>query len=200
MYVDILDAIIFGDLSVLPKKSIEILMILVYRYISFDQNEGHYVAWSDIPINGISTKEKKRLLNELNILKEIDNEHLIHYFASWYNEDQEKIVLITELVDGSLDKYIIQYLSISRFIKDHPVTVSLIKTWSKQILSGLNYLHSHDPPIIHRDIKCTNIFWNSQQECIKIGDLGVSVLSNKNEKMSIVGMSFRNRSTGCRYS
>ena len=64
-------------------------------YISFDQNEGHYVAWSDIPINGISTKEKKRLLNELNILKEIDNEHLIHYFASWYNEDQEKIVLIT---------------------------------------------------------------------------------------------------------
>ena len=32
----------------------------------------------------------------------------------------------------------------------------------RQILNGLNYLHSHNPPIIHRDLKCDNIFINGQ--------------------------------------
>ena len=33
-----------------------------------------------------------------------------------------------------------------------------VKSWCRQILNGLNYLHTREPPIIHRDIKCDNIF------------------------------------------
>ena len=42
------------------------------------------------------------------------------------------------------------------------------------MLEGLAYLHKNDPPIIHRDIKCDNIFINSNSGDIKIGDLGLS--------------------------
>jgi serine/threonine protein kinase len=50
-----------------------------------------------------------------------------------------------------------------------------VKKWSLQILAGLDYLHSHDPPVIHRDLKCDNIFMNSGKGEIKIGDLGLSI-------------------------
>ena len=51
-----------------------------------------------------------------------------------------------------------------------------------QILKGLEYLHSNDPPIIHRDLKCDNIFINGTSGDLRIGDLGLStVISNKSQ-------------------
>ena len=45
-----------------------------------------------------------------------------------------------------------------------------------QILQGLVYLHGHNPPIIHRDLKCDNIFVNGASGVVKIGDLGLATL------------------------
>lgn len=55
----------------------------------------------------------------------------------------------------------------------------MIKHWSKEILKGLEYLHEQANPIIHRDIKCDNIFIDKNDGKITIGDLGYScVLKN----------------------
>ncbi len=44
-----------------------------------------------------------------------------------------------------------------------------------EILKGLTYLHNIEPDkIIHRDIKCDNIFINSNNSEIRIGDLGLA--------------------------
>ena len=51
-----------------------------------------------------------------------------------------------------------------------------LKRWAWQILQGLVYLHGHDPPIIHRDLKCDNIFVNGSAGVVKIGDLGLATL------------------------
>ncbi|KXZ55200.1 hypothetical protein GPECTOR_3g344 [Gonium pectorale] len=48
--------------------------------------------------------------------------------------------------------------------------------WAWQILQGLVYLHGHNPPIIHRDLKCDNIFVAGSAGVIKIGDLGLATL------------------------
>lgn len=52
----------------------------------------------------------------------------------------------------------------------------MLKRWAWQILQGLVYLHAHDPAIIHRDLKCDNIFVNGTSGVIKIGDLGLATL------------------------
>ncbi len=52
----------------------------------------------------------------------------------------------------------------------------MLKRWAWQILQGLVYLHGHNPPIIHRDLKCDNIFVNGTSGVIKIGDLGLVTL------------------------
>ena len=52
----------------------------------------------------------------------------------------------------------------------------VLKRWAWQILQGLVYLHGHSPPIIHRDLKCDNIFIHGVTGEVKIGDLGLAKL------------------------
>lgn len=52
----------------------------------------------------------------------------------------------------------------------------VLKRWAWQILEGLIYLHGHMPPIIHRDLKCDNIFIHGTTGAVKIGDLGLAKL------------------------
>lgn len=54
-------------------------------------------------------------------------------------------------------------------------------------MNGLDYLHSHDPPIIHRDLKCDNIFVNGNQGEVKIGDLGLAAILRKSYAARCVG-------------
>ena len=78
-----------------------------------------------------------------------------------------------------------------RYRKKHKnVDLRALKKWSRQILEGLFYLHSHDPPVIHRDLKCDNIFVNGNQGEVKIGDLGLAaILQQARSAHSVIGQS-----------
>lgn len=52
---------------------------------------------------------------------------------------------------------------------------------------GLSYLHSHEPPIIHRDLKCDNIFVNGHLGEVKIGDLGLATVMQQAGANSVIG-------------
>ena len=71
-------------------------------------------------------------------------------------------------------------------MKNKELNMEVIKNWCIQILEALNYLHTLDPPIIHRDLKCSNIFIESKTSKIIIGDLGLSKRRG-DEQMSIAG-------------
>lgn len=75
-----------------------------------------------------------------------------------------------------------------RYRKKHKhVDMKAIKNWSRQILRGLEYLHSHNPPIIHRDLKCDNIFVNGNHGEVKIGDLGLATVMQQPSARSVIG-------------
>lgn len=73
-------------------------------------------------------------------------------------------------------------------LKHKRVNIRAVKHWCIQILRGLLYLHSHDPPVIHRDLKCDNIFINGNQGEVKIGDLGLAAILRKSHAAHCVGM------------
>ena len=81
------------------------------------------------------------------------------------------------------------YVWLCRYRKKHKhVDLRALKKWSRQILEGLLYLHSHDPPVIHRDLKCDNIFVNGNQGEVKIGDLGLAaILHQARSAHSVIG-------------
>lgn len=63
-----------------------------------------------------------------------------------------------------------------------------VKRWATQILNGLIYLHCRDTPIIHRDLKCDNIFINGNHGEVKIGDLGLATVMQHTKARSVTGM------------
>lgn len=64
------------------------------------------------------------------------------------------------------------------------------KNWARQILRGLTYLHGHKPAIIHRDLKCDNIFVNGNTGEVKIGDLGLAIVMQQATAQSVIGNNF----------
>ena len=66
----------------------------------------------------------------------------------------------------------------------------VLKSWCRQIIKGLHFLHTRSPPVIHRDLKCDNIFITGPTGSVKIGDLGLATLKNKSFAKSVIGKSF----------
>ncbi|KAI3717806.1 hypothetical protein L1987_69651 [Smallanthus sonchifolius] len=151
-------------------------------YKAFDELEGIEVAWNQIRIYDFlrNPEELERLYSEVHLLKTLKHKNIIKFYNSWVDSTNEHINFITEIfTSGTLRQY----------RKKHKhVDLRALKKWSKQILEGLSYLHSHDPPVIHRDLKCDNIFVNGNQGEVKIGDLGLAaILLQARAAHSVIG-------------
>ncbi|CAG9796218.1 unnamed protein product [Diatraea saccharalis] len=115
------------------------------------------------------------------MLKKLQHPNIVRFYNYWEGTVAKKknIVLITELMlSGTLKAYL------RRFKRINP---KVLKSWCRQILKGLNFLHSRTPPIIHRDLKCDNIFITGTTGSVKIGDLGLATLKNRSFAKSVIG-------------
>lgn len=134
----------------------------------------------------VTREEESQLHNEVELLRSVNNEHIIHYYDSWYDEEKNRIVIITQCMpSGTILEFALLFLrSICRYIKNKVVSMEAIKKWSLQILEGLAYLHSQDPPIIHKDLKCSNLFIDAVFSTIRIGDLGLASHMDKDSPIA----------------
>ncbi len=130
------------------------------------------VIWSDIKVPK-SKVDKKRILNEISVMKTIDSEstghlhHLVGYLGSWYQKENDTVVLITDYANqGSLGDMINRYRK-----SDLTFTNEFITRVLFQILTALKYLHQLQ--LIHRDLKPDNIVIKNQ-DVVKIIDFGIS--------------------------
>ncbi|XP_052886835.1 probable serine/threonine-protein kinase WNK3 [Gossypium arboreum] len=151
-------------------------------YKAFDELEGIEVAWNQVKVTDLlrNSEDLERLYSEVHLLKTLKHKNIIKFYNSWVDTKNENINFITEIfTSGTLRQY----------RKKHKhVDLRALKKWSKQILEGLLYLHSHDPPVIHRDLKCDNIFVNGNQGEVKIGDLGLAaILRQARSAHSVIG-------------
>lgn len=124
----------------------------------------------------VTRQEVKALGHEIEILKSVRHPNIITFHEAWYTDTE--FVFITELMtSGTLREYI---------RKLNLPNIKIVKRWCRQILKGLVYLHSHNPTIIHRDIKCDNIFINGAHGEIKIGDMGTAEMKI-DKKYTVIG-------------
>ena len=89
--------------------------------------------------------------------------------------------IVLEYVEGG---------SLQSLIKQKNITISedLVNKYVKQILDGLDYIHSQG--IIHRDIKAANLLY-TKDAVVKLADFGFAYILNDHEKTnSLVGSPF----------
>ena len=142
-------------------------------YLAYDTDTGREVAWNAVIVNITDEDSIRKIKAEIEILKPLKHPNIISFIFCFYNDSKNEIVFITELFSGgSLSKYLLEF--------KYP-RLRLVKLWCQEILKGLKYLHEYKPPIIHRDIKCDNIFINKNTGEVKIGDLGLSVILKDTE-------------------
>ncbi|KAF9571360.1 hypothetical protein EC968_000676 [Mortierella alpina] len=153
--------------SVLGKGAYKIV------YKGIDREEGYEVAWNCFQT---TKQEYAELSQEVEILKRVRHPNIINFHDCWYSNTE--FIFITELMtSGTLREYI---------RKLQTPNLKVVKRWCRQILKGLIYLHSYDPPIIHRDIKCDNIFINGAHGEVKIGDMGTAKMKI-GKKYTVIG-------------
>eukprot|EP01026_Neomeris_dumetosa_P040193 TRINITY_DN33188_c0_g1_i6.p1 TRINITY_DN33188_c0_g1~~TRINITY_DN33188_c0_g1_i6.p1 ORF type:complete len:328 (-),score=35.40 TRINITY_DN33188_c0_g1_i6:43-1026(-) len=144
---------------------------VVFR--GFDAKQGQDIAWSKINLKAqnLSMEEADDLLREMEKGLTLDHPHIIKCHRCWLAGEAGEINLITErFTSGSLRHYRKMF---------EQVEMNVIRKYARQLLKGLNYLHSKEPPIVHGDLRCDKIYVNGYSGELKIGDLGLATLLPK---------------------
>ncbi|KAL2342942.1 hypothetical protein Fmac_004227 [Flemingia macrophylla] len=150
-------------------------------YKAFDEVNGIEVAWSQVQIDDVlqSPGDLDRLYSEVHLLRSLKHNNIVRFYNSWIDDKRKTVNMITEMFTSG---------SLKQFHKRHKkVDLKAVKGWARQILMGLNYLHSHNPPIIHRDLKCDNVFINGHLGEVKIGDFGLATFLERSNAKTVIG-------------
>src|SRR5215204_557383 len=150
----------------------------VYRAV--DQKFGSLVAiketfYGDAEL-GEAFEREARLLNGLH--------HPIFPHVSDHFTENGGHFLVMEYIEGE---------DLSELIKrGERFPFDTVMNWTLDLLDGLDYLHSQDPPIVHRDIKPNNLKLTSRGNIVLL-DFGMAkeTVSNTQGMRSVFGYSRR---------
>ncbi|KAE8282657.1 Serine/threonine-protein kinase WNK4 [Larimichthys crocea] len=151
----------------------------VYR--GLDTETTVEVAWCELQTHRLNKTERQRFNEEVEMLKALQHPNIVRFFDSWKAmlRGHKCTILVTELMtSGTLKTYLRRF---------RQMKLKLLQRWSFQILKGLQFLHSRCPPILHRDLKCDNVFITGPSASVKIGDLGLATLKKASFAKSVIG-------------
>ena len=144
--------------------------------------------------------KREQFKNDLKVLSSNKCKNIITFYGAFFIEGYAKLIL--EYMNlGSLEK-ILKIIKTKK-IKPPCIPENILSKITKQILSGLYYLHKEKHQI-HRDIKPSNILINSDG-IVKLTDFGISCNLESSQNFSNTFVGSRNymspeRITGNKYN
>ncbi|XP_022720003.1 serine/threonine-protein kinase EDR1-like isoform X2 [Durio zibethinus] len=105
---------------------------------------------------------------EIDIMRKLRHPNVLLFMGAVYS--QERLAIVTEFLPrGSLFKALHK--------NNQTLDVRRRMRMALDVARGMNYLHHRNPPIVHRDLKSSNLLvdrnWN-----VKVGDFGLSRWKN----------------------
>ena len=102
---------------------------------------------------------------ECDLLKAAKHPNVVEFIGVFnQGEREESALLVMELMEQTLEQ----------FLRDNRGTLSQEKQIAicMQVVSGLLFLHQHNPQILHRDLTAKNVLMNKDGGIAKISDFG----------------------------
>ncbi|XAR62351.1 Mitogen-activated protein kinase kinase kinase [Bertholletia excelsa] len=133
-------------------------------YLGFNSEGGQMCAIKEVRLIADDQTSKeclKQLNQEIVLLSQLSHPNIVRYYGSEMGEETLSVYL--EYVSGG---------SIHKLLQEYgPFKEPVIQNYTRQILSGLAYLHGRNT--VHRDIKGANILLDPIGE-IKLADFGMA--------------------------
>ncbi|XP_065887366.1 mitogen-activated protein kinase kinase kinase 2-like [Dysidea avara] len=134
-------------------------------FLCHDRDTGRELAVKEVQIDPsldrTTQKEVRSLEKEIQLLKNLRHERIVLYFGT-ERSDTSLCIFMEYMPGGSIYQHLRSVGALNEI---------LTRKYSRQLLEGINYLHSH--MIVHRDIKGANILRDSNGN-VKIADFGAS--------------------------
>ncbi|XP_010550376.1 PREDICTED: mitogen-activated protein kinase kinase kinase YODA isoform X2 [Tarenaya hassleriana] len=148
-------------------------------YVASNRETGALCAMKEVEIFPDDPKSAeciKQLEQEIKLLSNLQHPNIVQYYGSEIVEDRFFIYL--EYVHpGSINKYIREHCG--------AMTESVVRNFTRHILSGLAYLHSKKT--VHRDIKGANLLVDASG-VVKLADFGMAKhLTGQRADLSLKG-------------
>ena len=107
---------------------------------------------------------------ECRLLEGVDHPNVVKFKGAFYDDVTNEPVLVMERMTETLRDYLNRNRGKLIRLRQLQICIS--------IASGLRYLHSRTPAIVHRDLTDKNVLLDAN-EVVKISDLGQARLKNK---------------------
>ncbi|KAG6598393.1 Mitogen-activated protein kinase kinase kinase 5, partial [Cucurbita argyrosperma subsp. sororia] len=134
-------------------------------YLATNSETGALCAMKEvdlIPDDPKCAESIKQLEQEIKVLSQLKHPNIVQYYGSEIIDDHFYIYL-EYVYPGSINKYVRERCG--------AITESIVRNFTRHILSGLAYLHS--TKTIHRDIKGANLLVDSSG-VVKLADFGMA--------------------------
>jgi len=140
----------------------------------------------------MSNEIKNKSLKELQLMAKLQSDHVVQYKSSWM-ENNEILFIQMELCFNTLREILIQKRN--EFKRKPSELMTRLEYYIsselfKEILGSVNYLQKLNPPVIHRDLKPTNILITngSNGRFVKISDFGLATAHEFDDQTHTQGM------------